>query len=55
MPFLYIDQKTQYTKLITHPTVVVTIDSGKPRFRLSFLRLDDVIRSGSYEHKEETP
>ena len=50
-PYLFTDSKTSYTILVTQPTVIVTINAGKPRHRLSFLTLDNTIRSGSYEYK----
>jgi len=51
-PYLFQDPQTMYTKLITEPTIVVTINAGKPRYRLSFLTVHDAIRSASYEYYE---
>lgn len=33
-PYLYSHESTYFTQLLTDPTVVVTIDAGRPRFRL---------------------
>lgn len=51
--YLFKDKDTEYTKLIVDPTVVVTINAGRPRFRLSFLNdlNRQVIRSSAYEWK----
>ncbi|MGD9679239.1 MAG: hypothetical protein AB7V16_12935 [Vulcanibacillus sp.] len=49
-PFLYTDPYTGGQKLITEPSVVVIINAGYGDFRLSFLDLNDSIRSSSYEY-----
>jgi len=51
-PYLYTDSETAFTKAIFYPTVVVKINAGRPRYRLSFLPAQDVIRISAYEHKE---
>jgi hypothetical protein len=51
-PHIFVDADTGYTKAITQPTVVVTVNAGKPRYRLPFMPLEDTIRSGAYEWKE---
>lgn len=51
LPYLYIDTRTNYQKLITEPTVIVTIES-KPRFRLNFLNQQRAIRTSAYEYFE---
>lgn len=50
-PYLFVDSKTSYTKAISEPTVIVTIDAGKPRYRLLFLTPTNVIRSSAYEYQ----
>ncbi len=48
-PYVFVDPDTGYTRTITDPTVVVTINTGRPRYRLSFITLTDTIRSSSHE------
>lgn len=50
-PYLFTDPKTSYSKTLTEPTVIVTVNAGKPRFRLSFLNPSDAIRSSAYEYE----
>lgn len=50
-PFLFTDPKTNYVKTLVEPTVIVTINTGKPRYRLSFVTLTDTIRSSAYEYE----
>jgi hypothetical protein len=50
-PFLFVDPDTSFTKTISEPTVIVTINAGKPRYRLSFITASDAIRSSSYEYE----
>lgn len=49
-PVLFEDPLTGYVKTITEPTVIVTVNAGRPRYRLSFLSPNDAIRSSCYEH-----
>lgn len=49
-PYMFIDKRTGYKKLISEPTVIITIDGGKPRFRLSFLQAKNGVRSSGYEY-----
>lgn len=51
--YLFQDKDTGYTKLIVEPTVIVTINAGKPRFRLTLFDTSniDAIRSTAYEWK----
>ena len=51
-PVMFVDNRTSYNKLITEPTIIVTVDAGKPRFRLSFLKPERVIRTSAYEYYE---
>lgn len=48
--YMFTEPLTGYQKLITEPTVIVTIDAGKPKFRLSFLNPSNVIRTSAYEY-----
>lgn len=50
--FLFTETLTGYQKLITEPTVIVTL-VGKGKFRLSFLADKDIfcIRTSGYEYK----
>lgn len=47
---LFTEPTTGYQKLINEPTVIVTINAGKPRFRLPFLMPPDTIRTSAYEY-----
>jgi hypothetical protein len=47
---MFVEPITNYHKLITKPTVIVTLDSGKPYFRLSFLEPSDAVRTSAYEY-----
>lgn len=49
-PYLFRDELTGYVKTITEPTVIVTVNAGRPRYRLSFLSPNDAIRSSCYEY-----
>lgn len=49
-PYEFKDKRTSYIKLITEPTVIVTIDAGRPTFRLKFLKPQNAIRSSGYEY-----
>lgn len=49
-PYLFTEPLTGYVKLITEPTVIVTINAGKPQFRLPFLTKQDIIRTSAYEY-----
>lgn len=51
-PYLFQDQDTMYTKAITSPTVIVTINAGPGRFRLPFIPRYQMIRSSAYEWKQ---
>jgi len=48
--FMFTEPVTGYSKLITEPTVVVTLDAGKPYYRLSFLNPSNVVRTSAYEY-----
>lgn len=48
-PYLFVDPDTSYTHLIKSPTVVVTINAGKGRYSLQFLKGGpDNIRSAAH-------
>ncbi len=48
-PFLFVDPDTGYTHLVKAPTVVVTINAGKARYALQFLKNgSDNIRSAAH-------
>ncbi len=49
---LYTDSVEGYQKVITEPTVIVTIVAGKPKYRLSLLGLQEICaaRSSAYEY-----
>ncbi len=49
---LYTDPIEGYQKVITEPTVIVTIVAGKPKYRLSLLGLQEICaaRSSAYEY-----
>lgn len=51
-PTLFTEPITGYVKSITEPTVVVTINAGRPKFRLPFLSADDAVRTSAYEYQE---
>lgn len=48
--FMFEETKANYIKYIDSPTIIVTINAGKPKFRLSFINPTDVIRSSGYEY-----
>ncbi len=49
--YLFTEPITGYKKLVTEPTVIVTIDAGSPRFRLTFLNgIGNVVRTSAYEY-----
>lgn len=49
--YLFTDPLTGYTKLITEPTVIVTINAGKSRYRLAYINNNrNSIRSSGYEY-----
>lgn len=48
--FMFEDPKAVYIKYIDEPTVIVTINAGKPNFRLSFINTTDTYRSSGYEY-----
>jgi hypothetical protein len=51
-PYLFTDPDTMFTYVVTEPTVVVTLNTGKARYRISFLdSTDDNIRSAAHEWK----
>lgn len=53
IPNTHKDVDTGYTVSITSPTVVVTINSGKSRYRLTlFQNIGSTIRSGSHTWKD---
>ena len=48
-PFLFVDPDTGYTHLVKTPTVIVTINAGKARYTLQFLKNGpDNIRSAAH-------
>lgn len=48
-PYLFVDPDTGYTHLVRTPTVVVTINAGKARYTLPFLKNGaDNIRSAAH-------
>lgn len=48
--YLFVEPLTGYQKLISQPTVIVTVNAGKPKFRLTFIKPDDIIRTSAYEY-----
>ena len=48
--YMFKEPLTNYEKEITEPTIIVVINAGHPRFRLSFLEPGDVVRSSGYEY-----
>jgi len=50
-PFVFTDPTTSYVKTLTEPTVIITVDAGKPRYRLSFLNPVNTVRSSAYEYE----
>ncbi|QSX05475.1 hypothetical protein JYG23_12430 [Sedimentibacter sp. zth1] len=50
-PFLFTDEELQYKKSISSPNVIVTINAGKSKYRLSFIKPKDIIRSSGYEYE----
>lgn len=47
---LYTEPSTSYVRLISEPTVIATINAGKPNFRLSFLTPKNAIQTSAYEY-----
>lgn len=52
-PYLFTEPLTGYKKLITEPIVIITVDEGKPKFRLLFLNINNTIRTSAYEYLED--
>lgn len=51
-PFLFKDTDTLFTQVVTDPTVVVTINAGKGRYRIPlFKNTGNFIRSAAHELK----
>lgn len=52
-PYLFKDDDTFFTQVITDPTVIVTINAGKARYRIPlFKNTENFIRSAAHELKE---
>lgn len=50
--YMFTEPLTGYKKLITEPTVIVTINAGRPKFRLPFITMSDAVRTSAYEYLE---
>ena len=50
-PYMYVDEELKYNKSISKACVIVTINAGKTRYRLSFLEKPVCIRSSGYEYE----
>jgi len=46
---LFTEPLTDYKKLITEPTIIVTIETAPPRNRTSWISWPNIIRSSAYE------
>lgn len=52
-PYDFIDDETGFSKTIKEPTVIVTINAGKARYKVSLIpSTGDNIRSAAYEWQE---
>lgn len=53
-PYTYTDTDTNFTQVITEPSVAVTINAGKARYRVRYIQLDqiDCVRTAIHEWKE---
>ena len=50
-PYLYTDEELNYKKSVGKATIIVTINAGKVRYRLSFSEKPSCIRSSGYEYE----
>lgn len=48
--YIYKDNYLKYEKLITTANVIITINAGKARFRLAFIKEPILIRSSGYDY-----
>ena len=49
--YMFTEPTTGYNKLITEPTVIVTVNAGPAKMRLSFLQdVADVVETSGYEY-----
>jgi hypothetical protein len=54
-PYQFVDSSTDYTFRVTQPTVIVTINAGKGRYRITaFKSSGSFTRSGAYEWKNRS-
>ena len=51
-PYTFTEKLTGYKKQVEGPTVIVTIDAGIFDFRESFIKDPELIRTSSYEYRE---
>ncbi len=49
--YMFTDSSLKYNKLITSANVIVTINAGRARFKLSFIKSPLLIRSSGYDYE----